>query len=312
MKDFIQYLQQKNLSKSTQDYYQLYIDRFLYWLDKDIIDCTKKDILRYLAYLKNHKNQANITRRNNLIALNHYFTFLLQNNDIANNPTALIKIRGTKKKMLYNIYSFDELEQLNDNFHHVFIRNFDDNHIPKNQRKQAYLSRQRNYVLFSLLIYQGLITSELQKINLNDIDLIKATIHIKGRTKGEQRTMSLNASQIGALMQYVQNIRPQFLAYRTQETNQLFLPLPESGKTTNNSTQISGLIKPLSKQARSIDSKFVNFKQIRASVITYWIKTYGLRKAQYLAGHRHINSTENYLPNDLESLTDDMAKFNPF
>ncbi len=47
-------------------------------------------------------------------------------------------------------------------------------------------------------------------------------------------------------------------------------------------------------------------------VITQWLKIDGLRKAQYYAGHRYISSTEKYLPNDIDGLIDDIAKFNPF
>ena len=66
------------------------------------------------------------------------------------------------------------------------------------------------------------------------------------------------------------------------------------------------------KQLKSIDRNFINFSQIRTSVITHWIQTEGLRKAQYLAGHRNIVSTETYLPNDLNELINDIQKFNPF
>jgi len=116
-------------------------------------------------------------------------------------------------------------------------------------------------------------------------------------------------------MHYTQNIRPQFLVFLNTETEQLFLPLPEAGRTKKNNTEnpdLMGVIKNLTKQIKTLEKSFLNFKQIRASVITHWIKTTGLRKAQYYAGHRYISSTENYLPNDLESLTEDIAKFNPF
>ena len=66
------------------------------------------------------------------------------------------------------------------------------------------------------------------------------------------------------------------------------------------------------KQLKSIDRNFTNFLQIRTSVITHWIQTEGLRKAQYLAGHKHIQSTERYLPNDIDSLMNDIQRFNPF
>jgi len=310
MKDFIKYLQQKNLSASTQKYYRLYVERFLYWLDKEPVNATQKDILAYLSHLKNHRNQQNITRRNSLIALNHYFTCLQKNGTTDHNPTALIKIRGTQKKTLYHIYSFDELQQIGDDYYNVFVRNFDENHIPKNQRLFSRLNRQRNNAILNILIYQGIRTNELPNIHLNDIDLLKAQITI--RRKNTSRILNLHATQIGVLMQYLQQIRPQFLAYRSQETEQVFLPLPETGKKHTESTSTKGLTKPLSRQLKKIAPRYTRLAQIRASVITHWIKTYGLRKAQYMAGHKTIISTENYLQNDLDSLTDDIEKFNPF
>jgi len=68
----------------------------------------------------------------------------------------------------------------------------------------------------------------------------------------------------------------------------------------------------LSSQIRLIDKRFFNFTQIRISVISFWIKTYGLRKAQYLAGHRNISTTEQYIPNNLDNLIEDINKLHPF
>jgi len=75
------------------------------------------------------------------------------------------------------------------------------------------------------LIYQGLATNELQNIKLSDTDINKARIHITGNRKSNERTLPLNASQIGFLINYTQNIRPQFLDYRNDETEQFLLPL---------------------------------------------------------------------------------------
>src|SRR5690554_7208001 len=82
--------------------------------------------------------------------------------------------------------------------------------------------------MLSLLTFQGLATNELQNIKLDDLDLAKATIKITGKKKSNQRNIPLEASQIGAFMHYIQNIRPQFLNYQKSEDNEnLFLPLPE-------------------------------------------------------------------------------------
>jgi site-specific recombinase XerD len=318
MEDFINYLESKNHSKTTQKAYLRNVNLFLEWYKVEPINCTKKDIIKYLEHLQTQKLQENITRRNSLIAINHYFTFLYKNEEVQGNPTALIKIRGTHKRNLYNIYTGEELQQLYDNYYHTFIRNYESKcfasrlgGIPANQREQTLLSRQRNYVMLGLLVYQGLATNELQKITLADIDLQKAKIKITGGKKSNERTLNLNASQIGSLINYIENIRPKFFTF-CAETDKLFFALPESSKQKTNATNLMHTFKPLTKQVKSIDKNLLNFKQIRASVITQWLKIDGLRKTQYYAGHRFISSTEKYLPNNLDGLIDDITKFNPF
>jgi site-specific recombinase XerD len=309
--NFISYLQSNNLAQSTQNAYLKNLNLFLKWIEKEAEQTTKKDVLKYLEYLQTTKSQGNITRRNSLIAINHYFTHLHKAERIATNPAALIKIRGTKKRSLYRTYTPEELEQLNDNYYELFVRNYDNKHIPKNQRQNSFLCRNRNAAILSLLIYQGLKTGDINKMFLEDIDLTKATIKIKGSKKSNPRTLPLKATQIGLLIHYLNEIRPLFFNYCT-ETDKLFFALPASGKKSTNSQNLMYVFKPLTKQVKTIDRHFLNFQQVRASVITAWLKTEGLRKAQHLAGHRNINSTEEYLPNQIEGLTEDISKFNPF
>lgn len=311
MREFTAYLQNKDLSKATQKAYLLSIVKFLDWYGSELQNCTQKDILNYLEHLKEQKKQANITRKYNLYALQHYFNFLYQNDLTATNPTAFIKIRGGKTHKLQKIYTSQQLEQLYDNYYNVFIRNFDYTNIPKNQQKQTALSRERNYTVLGLLVYQGLVTSEFDRLKVSDIDFVKATIKVQGRTKATDRTLPLHATQIGVLMNYIQNIRPLFFEF-CRENEQLFLPLPTISKRFTASHSVEGIFKPLTRQLKELEADLKKIQQIRASRITHWLKTEGLRKTQYLAGHKSIASTEAYLPNDLEQLTDDLIRFNPF
>ena len=130
---FTDYLQSKNLAPITQGRYLHFVEIFFKWAKKEDIQVTKPDILKHLEYLKKRKGLQNITRNNHLIALKHYFTYLYQNEQIATNPCSFLKIRGTRKKMLYKIYTPDELDTLFDNYYHYFVRAYDDSHIPKNQ-----------------------------------------------------------------------------------------------------------------------------------------------------------------------------------
>jgi len=313
MQDFINYLQSKDLTKTTQNSYLKDVNRFFEWFNNDPTNCTKKDILNYLGYLKNTKKRSSTTRNCYLNSLKNYFTYLLGEGLIAKNPTNFLKIRGVKRKFLYHIFKAEELTQLADNYYHNFIRNCNDNKTPKNRKTTSKLSRERNYIILQLLLDQGLITSEIARITLEDLDINKGTIHIKGTKKTNARNITLNASQIGSIINYLHQVRPQILEHYNQETEQLFLLLPEKiGTKRNISYRYNNLFLKLTKQVKTLDVSFLNFKQIRASIITNWVKTAGLRKAQYLAGHRYISSTENYKANDLESLTEDIAKHHPF
>ena len=311
MTEFIKYLEKKGLANATQEAYLFSLELFFKWARKEDIQVTKPDILKYLEYLKKKKGLQNITRKNQLVALKHYFTFLYQTEQVVENPCLLLKIRSANKRKLHKIYTPEELEQLADNYYQLFVRTYDYSHIPKNQQNHKMLSNQRNLLILSVLVNQGVITSEIETIELDDLDLIKATITIRNKRTAE-RTLLLKASQIGFFINYLQNIRPQLLKYQTRESNRLFLSLPDCCKKTTDSDTVKHFVKTLVKQVKTIDRQFINFQQVRASVITFWIKTQGLRKAQHLAGHRSIVSTENYLPNDIDSLTDDINKLNPF
>jgi site-specific recombinase XerD len=300
-------MESKSHAKRTQEAYIKLVESFLKWYKQDVMNCTKADILNYLAYLKKHTRQQNISRRTALTALNHYFTALMQAETINHNPVARIKMRGANKKRLYKIYTPEELTQLADNFYAVFISGFDDSYMKfPTKKERSFLSRNRNYAMLTFLVYQGLTTTELTQIKLNDIDLNKARLTLNnGKTI---RNLPIQASQMGALINYINSIHPQFLEHCGIETDRLFFSLSaeQYDKT---------FWKPLKKliqQVKSIDRNFTNFSQIRTSVITHWIQTEGLRKAQYLAGHRNIKSTEEYLPNDLNELMNDIQKFNPF
>jgi len=304
--NFISYLQSQDLAAATQKLYAYNLSRFLAWYENDPINCRKKDILNYLDYLQNKRKLQNVSRKTHLIALDYYYRFLG-----LNEVTALLKIQGTKKKKLQYVFSSEELTQLFDDYHQNFIAHYrqDKNHTEHHSRA-ILLSRQRNYTMLGFLVYQGLATNELDLLHLNHLDFLKATLKIE--RKGKERTLPLHASQIGSLMQYQEQIRPEFLSGKG-ETDKLFLPLAEriyNGSESNQS--VKGVVKTLTHELRKLHPKFTKLSQLRTSVITHWIKAEGLRKAQYLAGHKSIKSTEEYLPNNLEELTDELVKFNPF
>ena len=308
---FTKYMQKKDFAPRTQEGHLQSLGMFFEWVKQEDIQVTKPDVLRYLEHLKN-KGLQNVSRKHHLTTLNHYFTFLYKDGQRADNPCWFLKMRGTGKKTLYKIYSPEELDRLFDAYYQLYIRGYDDSRQRHDlSRHYSALSKERNALILSILIYQGVITPEIDRMEVNDIDLMKATILIRGGKHGTDRVLPLKATQIGLLMQYIKTSRPQFIEYYAAESDKLFLPLVTKGKnsTINGTIYLYDL---LAKQIRNIDKQFQNFTQIRASVITSWLKSQGLRKAQYMAGHRNISTTETYLPNNLEDLVNDINKLHPF
>jgi site-specific recombinase XerD len=312
-KEFTAYLENRGLAPLTQKQYMLVLNVFFKWAKIPAEQVTKPDILRYLEYIKKRKGLQNVTRQNHLIAINHYFTHLYQSEQIETNPCNFLKIRGTEKKQLHKIYTPEELDTLFDNYCQLFVRNCDNcKYRHEAQRHYSHLYRERNALMVSILFNQGTVTTEIERIELKDIDLSKASIKIRGGKRLNDRVLPLKATQIGLFINYLQNIRPQLLEYQTNETEKLFLPLPAISYKKTVKEMDRGVFTPLATQMKSIDKQFINFIQIRASIITFWIKTYGLRKAQHLAGHRYISATEKYQINNLDGLIDDINKMHPF
>jgi len=311
---FIKHLESRDLSPITIKKHIRHVERFFIKVKKEDIQVTKPDVLKFLEWLKNSNKMENSSRNEFLTSLNHYFTFLYKNGAITQNPCWFLKIHGIKKRKLQKIYTPEELDQLFDNYYELFVRNYDDSGKAwrEHSKIKTKLVRERNALILSLFINQGAITSEIKKIELDDINLMKATIKIRGGNRLNDRTLTLKATQIGLLMHYLQNIRPQLSEYQAIESKKLIVSLPPTIETKSDSNNLCCAIINITNQLKSIDKQFINFVQVRTSVITNWIKAEGLRKAQYMAGHRYVSNTEKYLPNNLDDLLNDINKLHPF
>lgn len=310
MSDFKTYLQQQNISKTTREMYYYHVLNFITFLDKDNTEpgsCTPKEIMLYMSHLQK-KGNGQEAKKVKLYALKHYFDFLIENNQIESNPAKKIKLKGKQTQKLYPILSKQELQNLYTSYN---VPCTDDERSHHNWFKSYKLSKERNKVIISLLIHQGITTTEISRILIEDLNLRKGEINIRGGRMLRDRTLELKSHQIMDLMEYQFQTRNELTKYHQPNTKYLFLSTPSSGKqyaTGNGNLQIwKGLTKELKQQ----NPKFIKIQQIRNSVITHWLKQYNLRQVQYKAGHKNIYSTEMYLINDVESLQAEIDSYHP-
>ncbi|MEX2379741.1 MAG: tyrosine-type recombinase/integrase [Vicingaceae bacterium] len=311
MKSFKDYLQSQGKSKSTVSHYSSYALDFLAWLDKDHTkpeNATAKEVLSYLNHLQK-KGQESKTRNIRLNVIKQFFNFQIDCGHRTDNPVQHLKLRGAKTKKLYPILDKQQLDKLYTDYK---IPNEKDERAKRNWFKSYRLSKARNKAILSLMIHQGLTTPEVNNLQLNDLKLKEGKIFIAGGRKSNERLLELKSNQIIELMEYQFTSRKELLKYCKGETKSLFISSPPFGRNYNVRTDCKEIWKRLSQEIKEQNKEFINFKQVRTSVITHWLKQFNLRQVQYMAGHRYVSSTEGYLVNHTEDLQKDIDEFYPF
>tara|TARA_B100000508_G_scaffold138523_1_gene134794 strand:- start:9197 stop:10111 length:915 start_codon:yes stop_codon:yes gene_type:complete len=296
---FKDYLLEKDFSSSTAKQHIHQARFFEIWAADEnlpIESISYNDLLHYIQTRRTKVTQKTISLQMN--SLRHFFDFL----ELPHNPTKQVNIKGIKRKKLYHILKPQELEQLYQSFK---IPEPTESTIHQNWFRNQVLAAKRNRIMLGFMIWQGVTTTELFKLVEKDVNLREGKVFIAGTRRSNERIIKLESTQIMDLMEYVQQVRQELLNVTKKESDQLFV-------STGNGQRINNAMNQFMKNLKTLNPNVDNAKQIRASVITHWLKQHNLRQVQYLAGHRYLSSTEAFLVNDLDSLSVDIEKFHPF
>ena len=294
MSAFTEYLQQQGSSHSTAKSHQGQLKLFLQWCDFHRVDPAHANRSEILAYLQSLKQKAlsQRSRANYLNTLRHYYNWQIWQGTRLDNPTQGMLIKGVHQRKLYPILSRSELDKLYEDY----AIQLDDHDLPP--------VIQRDKTIIGLMIWQGLDTTALQSLTIDDVQLRKGTITVPGSRQSNPRTLKLEAVQVLDLMTYQQTSRAALLAPSNKQTDQLLVSAGKGHKIINVLHRLVNVLK-------SQHPKLITIKQIRTSVITHWLKQYNLREVQYMAGHRYVSSTEAYQINNLDELQEDVNQYHP-
>lgn len=238
---------------------------------------------------------------NYLSHVSKYYTFLISEGTVTENPVASIKVKGIKRKIYYDMLDPVQLQELYDGYP-TAITYEPGRVIPPQQRNT--LSRQRNKVILGLLVLQGLRVEEVAALKLQDLRLREAKVTVHRMRRTASRVMTLQSQQLYELFDYVQGVRKQFLEVHGP-TDRLFIQWRKGD-------HFYGITQGILQHLRKINPRVKNMEQLRASVITEWLRQYDLRKVQYLAGHKYVSSTEAYRAAVIDELKEDITRFHPF
>ena len=289
--NFENYLLSKNYGEKTIKSYEKTLRYYRRWLVEHQLkeeEIRQADIMLFIQYHKDREvTMSSISRYVN--AIKHYYNYLLENGAVLENPTLEIELKGIKRKQLKTVLTRKELDALYNLW---------------DGKEELTPVEQRDRILVGLVVYQGLGTGELNKLELKDVKLREGKIYVKGSRRSNERILKLESHQMLDMMEYTLKVREQLLQQAEKESEKLIVSVGKSERVDN---VMQLLLKQLRRKNKSIES----INQLRTSVITYWLKIYNLREVQYMAGHRYVSSTEAYLVNDIDDLQEDINKYHP-
>ena len=292
MNDYKIHLQKKGYADTTIENYIKQAQLFIKWCNRNhttAIEIDYKDCLKYIKYLQ-RKGTTKKTVNHRLGRVKVYLNYLVEENYKSENPIESTNIKGVKRIVNYNLLEADELEDLYYSYE-----------TDKYQEDYHKYTLKRAKVIIGLMVYQGLNTTDLGNLRIEDLQLNKGKIYVPSTRRSNARELELKPWQIMEFMEYANEVRPTIQNKLQNHSEQLF--------PTN--ARFNSIVYHINKKLKKYNQKVQDIKQIRASVITNWLGQYNLRKVQYLAGHRYISSTERYLQDDLENLHEIVNNFHP-
>jgi integrase/recombinase XerD len=284
---FRDYLQKKGFSLSTIRQHINYAALFLEWMDQERLRVDQvryNDLVVFTSQLKEKNFSSNYINRV-LLSIRHYYNHMATENRDLTNPASNFYLKGSTRRIIHDVVSYPDLEK-------IYL-----NYPVKDKRDR------RNKVILGVLIYQGVTTEELHRLEVSHVDLKEGTLYVPGSPRRNSRRLTLQSVQVLDLERYIKRIRPH-LVKKSGSTDRLFISMEGSLNLKNS-------LHHMLRRLKRIYPEIKNAQQIRQSVITHWLKTNNLREVQYMAGHRWVSSTERYQQNNLEDLQKEISRYHP-
>lgn len=138
-------------------------------IGKNFRDITTMDLRWYLGMAKEHRKNKTTTLQNKIHYLNSFYSFLLNEGIISNNPVSRVEMPKIEQ-VVRKTFSAEEIESIRKSCTHV-----------------------RDRALIEFLLSTGLRVSELASLNISDVDMDRKEFTVTGKGNKE-RTVYFSAS----------------------------------------------------------------------------------------------------------------------
>ena len=265
--DFKDYLKiQKNYSDNTIESYIRDIRYFLVYVDKNIIDISKKDIDNYIMYILPTHSESSINR--SIASIKSFYKYLSLFKGFVNIAEDVESLK--RKKTLPKYLSIEEVDKLLD-------------------IKLETPFDFRNKTMLEVLYATGLRASELINLDIINIDTVNMVVNVYGKGSKE-RIVPLSKIAVNYLDLYINKYRSMLFVKNQKPTDALFL--------NNHGKRITrqGLYKMIGEVGKKQGiNKEITPHILRHSFATHMIECGAdIRSVQELLGHENVMTTEIY------------------
>lgn len=279
-----------------------YAGFYLRWLEEERLQTEEAGYNDLLSFVDSCRLDGESTTHINrkIRSIRDFYEYLKRQGEVTTNPAANLYLKGNCHKIVSGTIEYKILEDLYQIYPTLTLR------------------EKRNKVILGLLVYQGLSTEDLQKLETSDVQIKEGKVHVRGDRRINRRVLDLRPFQVMEMYEYITVTRKAIIEGISHPA-----PARKPGKinadrlktqlliSINGSENMKNSLLHFFREIKKLNPTVTSAKKIRQSVITYWLKTMNLRQVQYMAGHKRVSSTERYLGNNLESLKDKLEKCHP-
>src|ERR1035438_9261770 len=231
---FYYWLKDNHLAEGTIKENVKDIVRFLTWArENNFTEIARMNYNELLLYVQHLKTQSLSIHTINIRvgSIRKYYDHLKEEGEIEKNPARHLRIKGQIKKVTENPLSYTQLETLYNQY------------AEYSKEKEYHI---RNMVLLGLMIWQGVHSGELEKMEVRHVKLNSGLVYIPSTRRGNNRELKLSTLQIIPLHSYLNGL--------PKEQEKLFI-----GDTHN-------LVYSRVAELKGINPQIKNAQHIRASV----------------------------------------------
>ena len=288
-KEFEQFLKfERGLSINSIDAYLNDVSKFqVYCEDNNLVlnQIARKDIQDFLQWLQEF-NISPFTQSRLISGLKTFFSFLIIEHELDNNPTELLQAPRLSRK-LPSVLSIHEIDQL--------IAAID----------LSSMEGERNKTIIEVLYGCGLRVSELVNLKISNLFLDVEFIKVEGKGSKE-RLIPIGQQAIKHLRLYLDSVRPHI---KIKDGNEDIVFLNRRGSALSR-VMIFLIIKELAQRIGL--QKTISPHTFRHSFASHLVEGGAdLRAVQDMLGHESITTTEIYTHIDRDYLHSIITQYHP-